>query len=179
MREAAESAKDLFNLKSTTAVDATAAAPQAIKIKNKVLKLAGEVQRITFKIAQSAAGSLCDRCKKAKATMAAKITAAAAVRPPQQQQARNRLQRWRSQRPRADVSVCATARRAAPDLGRRGMRRRGAFGVYRFPADLSTVAFTLMENLGTMREAESVETGGSESQMDVASAAGIVAPPSK
>jgi len=59
MREAAESAEtDDFDPQIAAASGATAAALQVGKIKNKVLKLTGEVQQIKIKIAQAtAAGS--------------------------------------------------------------------------------------------------------------------------
>ncbi|KAF7342210.1 NAD(P)-binding protein [Mycena venus] len=56
MREAAENAEtSLFNPQIAAASGAQAAALQVGKIKNKVLKLTGEVQQIKIKIAQAAA----------------------------------------------------------------------------------------------------------------------------
>ncbi|KAJ7021640.1 hypothetical protein C8F04DRAFT_1140094 [Mycena alexandri] len=76
MREAAESAEtDDFDPQIAAASGADAAALQVGKIKNKVLKLTGEVQQIKIKIAQaSAAGSSTSDLETSLATEQGKLT---------------------------------------------------------------------------------------------------------
>ncbi|KAJ7714129.1 hypothetical protein B0H16DRAFT_1896019 [Mycena metata] len=76
MREAAESAEtDDFDPQIAAATGADAAALQVGKIKNKVLKLTGEVQQIKIKIAQAAAaGSSTSDLETSLATEQTKLT---------------------------------------------------------------------------------------------------------
>ncbi|KAJ7026788.1 hypothetical protein C8F04DRAFT_1045328 [Mycena alexandri] len=76
MREAAESAEtDDFDPQIAAASGADAAALQVGKVKNKVLKLTGEVQQIKIKIAQaSAAGSSTSDLETSLATEQGKLT---------------------------------------------------------------------------------------------------------
>ncbi|KAJ7121189.1 hypothetical protein C8R44DRAFT_172568 [Mycena epipterygia] len=225
MREAAESAEtDDFDPQIAAASGATAAALQVGKIKNKVLKLTGEVQQIKIKIAQAtAAGSSTTSLESDLATEQTKLTtnialdvksagatsqgvagssgSAAAVAVPAASTTKaaktKRATKTKAAKSTAAAAVTTAAAAASTDVAAAASSGTFAFAlqdysqfqisdgvagnaeaeanavfVDPFPADLTTVDATSLDNLGTMREAaESAETDDFDPQIAAASGA--------
>ncbi|KAJ6597535.1 hypothetical protein DFH09DRAFT_1071545 [Mycena vulgaris] len=211
MREAAESAEtDLFNPQIAAASGAAADALQVGKIKNKVLKLTGEVQQIKIKIAQATAAgedtssleddlateqtklsnNIATDVKSAGAAsqaVAGSAVAAPAAADPVASPAATTKAATTAAATTAAAAASTVVAAATPGAfalldysqfqissGVAGTAEAEANAVFvtPFPADLTTVDATSLDNLGTMREAaESAETDLFNPQIAAASGA--------